>query len=1274
MSLFRKGLHIAGRQLVIIAGVVAAIVLLLIGSGAWLSSAVAERKNEIANWASERSGYQIEIGEAGLYWLDFFPKLMLADVNVMTTQQQRPVLAFDSLYIGIDALQSIDQQQAVIDSASVSGLRLAVIRDEQGQFSVRDFDWQSDKAVDTSDKPWLAVLAGLQQVQLQDIDVDYTDALRTNLSGHYQVHYANFTQSGNWLATSLNLTPPQQLGQQLSLSGELLRDGANWPEWEVTVDASQVQLAALADGQALSDVSIEQGRADFRVTASKQADDIVASGLLRLQNTQFQRLKMKDPASDDASSVAASLPQPLHVDYLDTEFNWMRQGETWQLDLQSLDVAINGEAWPQTQLRASADANEWMHLQTNYLRLSDLSAVAAIIDEAPQWLKLYAPAGDVHDLQLTVDNNQQISTLQATVNELGFRQNGDIPGASGLSFTVDWSDTQINAYVDSRDVALYANNWLTDTVYFDTINGHFQWQPQQPSGVLAINALQVVNDDLNIRLNGRFDATTSSDTDLSLSLADFNVANWLNYVPQRMLDPAFLAWANDAFVSGKVDNGEIRLQGDPAAFPYDTQPDAGKFDMMLSVSDVELNYGDGWPHLESVTGIVSGAGNDLQITTDSGRIAGFNFAGVSANIINLVNGLPNLTVEGLLQGEATAGLNFLKNSPLASRFGPIADWLAVAGNTQIKLDLAVPLLDPDATQVSGEISFQDNRLVLNGLPSLAFEQLAGQLNFNNDGLTAEQLKATVAGEPAAMTIQPQAGNTLIEINTAFNAAGLANLWQFDLPKSIFGRSDLQVVVDVAEAQPGDFSVEVKLDSDLQGMVIDLPAPFNKSAESPLPLQIKLTPDSPLKVDVQLADWLTAVAALTDNDIRAAIALGETTARLPANGIVVSGDLATLSVSDWQAWWQQNSNPDADSQWPINVADLRFDRLLWHSLALNDVAVNVRRQPAVWQIKLAAQELKGDINWPASGDSLPTLHFDFVDLALPSEMMATDGSRSQSALWPGFQLNIDNLTLDDMQLGRLQARALRQPLRWQLVSASLQSPTLQATASGDWRRTDDGDNSQLSLQLSSDDLENLLIDLGYQPAISARRVNVNGDFTWPAAPLDFSRQDLRGQMQLDVGSGELKDVEPGAAGRIFGLLSFTAIPRRLSLDFSDLFGSGFSFSRISGSFDFADGLATTNDLQMRGDSALISVTGPINLLERTYNQTVQVTPSVASSLPLAGAVAGGPIGLGVGTAIFLVDKIASNLFDKELVDIITYRYQLTGPWDAPEMKLRTAEQP
>ena len=262
----------------------------------------------------------------------------------------------------------------------------------------------------------------------------------------------------------------------------------------------------------------------------------------------------------------------------------------------------------------------------------------------------------------------------------------------------------------------------------------------------------------------------------------------------------------------------------------------------------------------------------------------------------------------------------------------------------------------------------------------------------------------------------------------------------------------------------------------------------------------------------------------------------------------------------------------------------------------------------------------------------------------------------------------------MQLGRVQARAIQQGQRWVLESASLQSAVLQANLDGVWQKNELADNSKLNLQLTSNDLAGLFLDLGYQPAIEANQVEVKGQFSWPDEPLNLSLAALQGDLNLQVNNGQLVDVEPGAAGRIFGLMSFAAIPRRLSLDFSDFFGKGFAFRQISGDFQFANGLAVTDNLKMRGESANIDVSGPINIVDRTYHQTVVVTPNVSSTLPLAGAVAGGPVGLGVGTAIYLVDRIAGRLFDRDLVDMISYRYRLTGPWDDPDLSLSRPETP
>src|SRR5699024_8678898 len=150
--------------------------------------------------------------------------------------------------------------------------------------------------------------------------------------------------------------------------------------------------------------------------------------------------------------------------------------------------------------------------------------------------------------------------------------------------------------------------------------------------------------------------------------------------------------------------------------------------------------------------------------------------------------------------------------------------------------------------------------------------------------------------------------------------------------------------------------------------------------------------------------------------------------------------------------------------------------------------------------------------------------------------------------------------------------------------------------------------------------------------------------------------LSGSVQLTVGKGRLLNVEPGA-GRLFGLLSVLALPRRLALDFSDIFGEGFAFDHIKGIFSIRQGNAYSNELVMEGPTARVRASGRIGLATQDYDQIIAVTPHVFSSLPLAGAVAGGPVGLGVGTALMLADKILGS----QVGQLLTYYYQVSGPW-------------
>jgi uncharacterized protein YhdP len=162
--------------------------------------------------------------------------------------------------------------------------------------------------------------------------------------------------------------------------------------------------------------------------------------------------------------------------------------------------------------------------------------------------------------------------------------------------------------------------------------------------------------------------------------------------------------------------------------------------------------------------------------------------------------------------------------------------------------------------------------------------------------------------------------------------------------------------------------------------------------------------------------------------------------------------------------------------------------------------------------------------------------------------------------------------------------------------------------------------------------------------------------WPGSPAAFSLAGMEGKFDLEAKDGRLQDVDEGA-GKLLSLFSLNSLQRRLSLDFRDVVKEGFSFDVMKGLFVVADGNAFTENFAIEGTSVDIEVSGRTGLLARDYDQLVTVTPQVTSTLPIAGAIAGGPA---VGAAVFLADKLVGDRFNR----LTRVRYHVTGSWDKP----------
>jgi len=152
-------------------------------------------------------------------------------------------------------------------------------------------------------------------------------------------------------------------------------------------------------------------------------------------------------------------------------------------------------------------------------------------------------------------------------------------------------------------------------------------------------------------------------------------------------------------------------------------------------------------------------------------------------------------------------------------------------------------------------------------------------------------------------------------------------------------------------------------------------------------------------------------------------------------------------------------------------------------------------------------------------------------------------------------------------------------------------------------------------------------------------------------LDFAT--LSGDMNLEASKGQFVKLNPGATGRLLGLISLQGIPRRLSLDFNDVFSDGFAFDSIGSKMSVQNGVMHTDRLQIDGPAARVVMHGEVDLKQETQHLNVNVQPELGGTAALGMAIVN-PV---AGAATWVASKLLRN----PLGQILSYNYLVTGSW-------------
>jgi uncharacterized protein YhdP len=379
------------------------------------------------------------------------------------------------------------------------------------------------------------------------------------------------------------------------------------------------------------------------------------------------------------------------------------------------------------------------------------------------------------------------------------------------------------------------------------------------------------------------------------------------------------------------------------------------------------------------------------------------------------------------------------------------------------------------------------------------------------------------------------------------------------------------------------------------------------------------------------------------------------------GLHVGGDWPDFDLAQWLELRPETPSGRRLSDW-LGPVDVHLDRARVLGFELLDVSARVQPGAQTWRIQMSGPMAEGVVTVPDDLTSGAPLSLDMRRLQLQSprdRRAAGPATDTDPRSLPALELRSDDFSWQGRQFGRVEAEVRRDPRGLRLTRLISESDAFSLSGTGSWLVEDAVSRSRLDLEFASTDLAAAASALGYRAAVEADRASARASVTWSGGPAEDAIARMDGTLHLEIDRGQLRSVKPGA-GRMLGLMSVSALPRRLALDFRDVTDEGLAFDTVRGDFKIRRGDAITDNLLLQGTAVDIGVVGRTGLAAQDYDQTVIVSGNPSGPITAAGALAAGPVGA-AGALLF------SQLFKGQLQGLARAYYRVSGPWSNPKVE-------
>lgn len=1217
-----------------------------------------QHRPEFELWASELLQLPITVGELHADWRGNIPELTLTQVVTLDKQTHEPAFEIREIKFGFQLFTSLWKRQVVLEDIIISGAEVTVVQDAAGGFTIKDLP--DEKSPDFKTYQLSKILGWVfsqPYLSLHDIDV----YLLLPKGGKRELTIKKVSLG--------NRSDEHSIKGSFLLQQEIPTEVQAEIEWRGQVtDPEHIRAKAYLDLEGISLSQWLQGKENLFTglfSGWQLHQGVGGMGIwLIWDDNQLKELQSIFQWYDlEFYSTLDKKTYP--VDRLSGHVGWKRDGENQIIAGDNILINFPGHLWPATTFyvalapAADTDAakrlsenakpavkattgsgrekasstnpyaaklkeglalaekgvkksfvgkNDWrlQDLRIGYLDLEDLlPIILSNSGLASDWHKNLVelePLGEVQNLTLSWEGAFSDFTKMAVSAELKgltFNPWKKFPGISNFTGKLNWDHNDGNLELASEKLSFALPALFPEALSLDRAKADIDFQYNNEDGwSFRTKQAEVAAADAQLKadVSMSFPPKDSPTIDLEADFFLGKVTQIATLLPANIMDPELVKWLKDAFLSGRVESGKAVVYGELNLFPFDKaelkKGQSGKFEVSGELRDLEFHYAPQWPLLQQADGRLIFSGRSMTAVIDEGAILDIPVRDVTGRIPYLGDAQPQVVnLQAKLDTDLSDGLEFIHQSPLEDVIGKDLASVQLKGPMKLALSLSIPLAKPEKTKVLGKAQLSQGVLELPEW-NLAMDQINGAFQFTEVDLSAKQLLGRLWGEPAVLRLSTmpakkgQPSYVQADVNGRVNILHLQNALKFSLSDFLEGATTFQAQIKLYESSAMDNQVSLR--SNLQGIDVDLPAPYGKSAQEPR--------DFSLDFDIQ-------------------------------NG-------------------------------PGFKTQIQYGKLIQAQL-------KITRDQNFRVIDINSKQVEGRVRLAFPFSAKQAIEAQLSRLTINSGNAETISAIDPRSV-PPLNISCNQLIYGNRNLGQMNLMTIPKSNGMSIQNFSLNTGDSLFKAKGQWTGSGRSQQSQLQGTLESSKVNQLLTRLG----LPLRSLIVNQgraafDLRWKGAPYSFSLASMSGNFSFNLEKGRIinlneSDNNKMDLGRMLSLFSLQTIPRRLSLDFSDLFEQGYSFDFMRGDFSLRQGSAfTQKPAVFEGPVAHISAAGRIGFLAQDYDLTLSIAPHVTESLPIvAGALTLNPF---VGAAAWVVNKV---VLSKEVSRVATYNYKVTGTWNAP----------